>query len=212
MKVEKKHWNSWQSWTKLKVHDKVVRFRKVFHESCRKLLEFMQIWYNHACIIDYSILTHLTSITGRYLYPKWIEDRLEKWKWIKTNLFNKQVENIFFFPRIIPHDTYTRTAFRNAFPQNSFTKHFYFYCYPQLEKCSSGLFFIFSSYSLQSLMPFITHFFYYSFFSCSLLNMCMCVYVQTYIQYTCIIIVTLDCIIFALIFLCVVGRKTGQEY
>lgn len=57
----------------------------------------MQTWYNHACIIDYSILTHLTSITGRYLYLMWIEDRLEKWKWIKTNLFNKQVENIFFF-------------------------------------------------------------------------------------------------------------------
>ena len=56
----------------------------------------MQTWYNHACIIDYSILTHLTSITGRYLYLMWIEDRLEKWKWIKTNLFNKQVENIFF--------------------------------------------------------------------------------------------------------------------
>lgn len=26
----------------------------------------------------------------------WIEDRLEKWKRVKTNLFGKQMENIFF--------------------------------------------------------------------------------------------------------------------
>lgn len=148
------------------------------------------------CVINYSILTHLTSITDRYLYPMWIEDRLEKWKRIKTNLFDKQMENIFFFPWIIPYDTYTRTAFRNAFPQNCLTKHFYFYCYPELGKCSSGLLFTSPSYSLQSLMPVTIHSFYHSFFPCTFKGkcVCMCVYVQTCTQYTCITIVTPDCI------------------
>lgn len=135
------------------------------------------------------ISIHLICIIDKYLYPTWIKDGLlKRGKLVQTNILNKQIENMLFFPSPMTlHDTSLRTASSMNFLKisNSSTKHFYFYCYLDREryvpKSSWRLFFISSSYPLQGLTPFTTYSFYSShasFWIC--MSMYMCIYVYAH--------------------------------
>ena len=140
----------------------------------------------------------------------WIEDKLEKWKRIKTNFFDKQMENIFFplgsFHMILIQELLSGMHFLKIL-----SKTFLFLLLSRVREVFVRTVLHLSFLFLQSLMPVIIHSFYYSFFSCSLLNMCLYVCTCTnlytvYLYHHCHSGLYHICFFF-----CAVERKTGQE-